>query len=120
MQLYPIVEAFTYLKERLDPDEDVFDAAAKFRRMAWSPGEPIQDFFTRYLEEAIKAGLSSKATCVFMVSQPPPEVQLKLKEWAKPKKMTCLKTPHCSLEPSGVLRKALADKSIGPQISGVG
>ena len=64
-----LAEAFAYLKERLDPEEDIFEAAAKFRRMAWSPGEPIQDFFTRYLEEAVKAGLSAKAACVFMVSQ---------------------------------------------------
>ena len=56
-----LAEAFAYLKERLDPEEDIFEAAAKFRRMAWSPGEPIQDFFTRYLEEAVKAGLSAKA-----------------------------------------------------------
>ena len=55
-----LAEAFIYLKERLDPVEDIFDAAAKFRRMAWSPGEPIQDFFTQYLEQAVKAGLSAK------------------------------------------------------------
>ena len=46
-----LADAFTYLKERLDPEVDMFDAAANFRRMAWSPGEAIQDFFTRYLEE---------------------------------------------------------------------
>ena len=33
-----LAEAFAYLKERLDPEEDIFEAAAKFRRMAWSPG----------------------------------------------------------------------------------
>ena len=80
-----LAEAFAYLKERLDPEEDIFEAAAKFRRMAWSPGEPIQDFFTRYLEEAVKAGLSAKAACVFMVSQSPVEVQPKLKDWILPK-----------------------------------
>ena len=80
-----LAEAFAYLKERLDPEEDIFEAAAKFRRMAWSPGEPILDFFTRYLEEAVKAGLSAKAACVFMVSQSPVEVQPKLKDWIRPK-----------------------------------
>ena len=33
-------DAFKYLKENLDPDEDEFEAAAKFRRMTWTPGEP--------------------------------------------------------------------------------
>ena len=46
-----LAEAFAYLKERLDAEKDIFDVAAKFRRMAWSPGEPIQDFFTRYLRK---------------------------------------------------------------------
>ena len=80
-----IEEAFSYLKERLDPEPDEFEAAANFRRMTWSPGEAVQDFFTRYLEEAIRAGLTPKAACVFMVSQTPGEVQHKLKEWINPK-----------------------------------
>ena len=33
-------DAFKCLKENLDPDEDEFEAAAKFRRMTWTPGEP--------------------------------------------------------------------------------
>ena len=32
-----IEEAFSYLKERLDPELDVFEAATKFRQMTWSP-----------------------------------------------------------------------------------
>ena len=81
-------EAFSYLKERLDPEEDEFEAAAKFRQMTWGPGEPVQDFFARYLEEGVRAGLTARATCVFMVSQVPGEVQPKLKEWVKPKENT--------------------------------
>lgn len=81
-------EAFAYLKERLDPEEDEFEAAAKFRQMTWGPGEPVQDFFARYLEEGVRAGLAARATCVFMVSQVPGEVQPKLKEWVKPKENT--------------------------------
>ena len=53
--------------------------------MAWVPGEPVQDFFVRYLEEAIKAGISAKSACVFMVSQVPLEVRTKLKDWVKAK-----------------------------------
>ena len=37
-------EAFSYLKERLDPEEDIFVAATNFRRLVWGPGEPIRTF----------------------------------------------------------------------------
>ena len=53
-----LAEAFTYLKERLDPEEDEFAAGAYFRKMCWIPGEPVLDFFARYLEEATMAKLS--------------------------------------------------------------
>ena len=66
-----LAEAFNYLKERLDPEEDEFLAAANFRRMTWSPGEAVQDFFATYLEEAVKAKITPRAACAFMVSQAP-------------------------------------------------
>ena len=37
-----IEEAISYLKERLYPEPDEFEAAANFRRMTWSPGEAVQ------------------------------------------------------------------------------
>ena len=51
--------AFTYLVERLDPKTDEFAATEKFRLMTWPPGECVTDFFARYLEEAIRATLTS-------------------------------------------------------------
>ena len=103
-------EAFTYLKERLDPEEDVFDSAARFRSMAWVPGEPVQDFFVRYLEEAIKAGISAKSACVFMVSQVPLEVRTKLKDWVKAKGDGL--DSDGALQFSIVVRKTLVEKGI--------
>ena len=78
-------EAFAYLKERLDPEEDIFDSAARFRTMTWVPGEPVQDFFVRYLEEAVKVGIKAKTACILMVSQVPTEIRAKLKDWIKTK-----------------------------------
>ena len=37
-------DAFPYLKERLDPEEDIFDSAARFRVMTRIPGEPVHDW----------------------------------------------------------------------------
>ena len=85
IQKESLAEAFNYLKERLDPEEDEFLAAANFRRMTWIPGEAVQDFFARYLEEAVKAKLTPRSACTFMASQAPLEVQQKLKDWVKPK-----------------------------------
>ena len=101
-----IEEAFDYLKERLDPD--IFEAAAEFRRMTWGPGELVQDFFTRYLEEAIKARLAAKSACVFMISQAPIDVQHKLKEWVKPKGNDMTEAEALQFGPQ--LRKALTEK----------
>ena len=75
-------DAIKYLKEKLDPEEDEFEAAAKFR-MTWTPGEQAPDFFPQYLEEAYKAKITPKTACTFMVSRAPVETQQKLKEWAK-------------------------------------
>ena len=73
--------AFTYLTERLDPEVDEFAATERFRLMTWSPGEQVTDFFTRYLEEAARAKLTPKQVCRFVVTQLPPVVHPKLKEW---------------------------------------
>ena len=45
IQKESLAEAFNYLKERLNPEEDEFLAAANFRGMTWIPGEAVQDFF---------------------------------------------------------------------------
>ena len=103
-------EAFTYLKDRLDPEEDEFDEAARFRNVTWTPGEAIQDFFTRYLEEAKKVGLTAKTACVFMVSHAPSEVQLKLKEWVKTKEETL--SIDEALQLGTTMRKLLSEKGI--------
>ena len=55
-------EAFTYLKERLDPEQDAFQTAAIFRYVAWSSVEPVQDF----------RAYSHKICLRLMVSQTPP------------------------------------------------
>ena len=103
-------EAFAYLKERLDPEEDEFLAGANFRRMTWTPGEPVQDFFARYLEEATKAKLRPRAACALMVSQAPAEVQLKLKDWVRPKEDTLSVEDALGFGP--VLRRVLEEKGI--------
>ena len=103
-------EAFAYLKERLDPEEDEFLAGANFRRMTWTPGEPVQDFFARYLEEATKAKLRPRAACVLMVSQAPAEVQPKLKDWVRPKEDTLSVEDALGFGP--VLRRVLEEKGI--------
>ena len=102
-------EAFTYLKERLDPEEDIFDSAARFRAMTWIP-EPFQDFFARYLEEAFKAGVTAKTACILMVSQVPPEARIKLKEWIIPKGNDM--SVEDALQFSTVVRKTLTEKGI--------
>ena len=47
--------------------------------MTWPPGEYVTDFFARYLEEAIRAQLTAKQGCRFMLTQLPQEVLPKLK-----------------------------------------
>ena len=110
IQKESLAEAFNYLKERLDPEEDEFLAAANFRRMTWIPGEAVQDFFARYLEEAVKAKLTPRAACTFMVSQAPLEVQQKLKYWVKPKGEALSVEDALGFGP--VLRRLLEEKGI--------
>ena len=110
IQKESLAEAFNYLKERLDPEEDEFLAAANFRRMTWIPGEAVQDFFARYLEEAVKAKLTPRAACTFMVSQAPLEVQQKLKDWVKPKGEALSVEDALGFGP--VLRRLLEEKGI--------
>ena len=38
LELDTITAAFDYLKERLDPEKEVFAAAERFRAMMWPPG----------------------------------------------------------------------------------
>ena len=103
-------EAFSYLEERLDSEEDMFEAAVNFRQMTWNTGEPVQDFFTRYLEEGVKAGLTARAVCVFMVSQVPSETQQKLKEWVKLKADTL--SVDEALQFCTQLRKAFTERGL--------
>ena len=103
-------DAFNYLKEKLDPEEDEFEAAAKFRRMTWTPGERAPDFFARYLEEACKAGITPKTAYTFMVSQAPVETQQKLKEWVKSQD-NALSLDN-ALHFGSVLRKVLGERGI--------
>ena len=103
-------DAFKYLKEKLDPEEDEFEAAAKFRRMTWTPGEPAPDFFARYLEEACKAGITPKTACTFMVSQAPVETQQKLMEWVKSQDNAL--SLENALHFGSVLRKVLGERGI--------
>ena len=58
-------DAFKLLKERLDPPTDRFPATSKFRQMVWLVGELVYDFFSRYLEEGLRAGLSTKQIYLF-------------------------------------------------------
>ena len=95
--------------------------------MVWIPGESIHDFFTRYLEEAARAGLTAKTACIFMVSQVPHEVQQKLKEWIRAKVDTLSVEEAVNFGPT--LRQELAEKAIpvdrgfhegiGPKVSTV-
>ena len=110
IQKESLAEAFNYLKERLDPEEDEFVAASNFRKMIWTPGEAVQDFFARYLEEAVKAKLTPRAACTFMVSQAPLEIQQKLKDWVKPKEEVL--SVEDALGFGSVLRKLLEGKGI--------
>ena len=105
-----LAEAFNYLKERLDPEEDEFLAAANFRRMTWTPGEAVQDFFATYLEEAVKEKITPRAACAFMVSQAPQEVRQKLKDWVKPKENAL--SVEDALGFGSVLKKLLEEKGI--------
>ena len=80
LELYTKTAAFEYLKERLDPEEDIFEAAERFRTLIWAPGEIPTDFI-RYFDEALQAELTPKQTCVFVVVSP--EVKAKIKEWIR-------------------------------------
>ena len=68
-----IAAAFEFLRERLDPEKDVFASAERFREMTWPPGELVMIFFVRYVEETIQAGLTPKQACTFFVTQMPNE-----------------------------------------------
>ena len=83
LELDTITAAFDYLKERLDPEKDVFAAAERFRAMMWPPGEFATDFLVRYIDEALQAELTPRQACVFFVTQMPHEIQNKLKEWIR-------------------------------------
>ena len=48
--------------------------------MKWPPGEYVTDFSARYIE-AIRAQLTPKQGCRFMLTQLPQEVLPKLKDW---------------------------------------
>ena len=110
IQKESLAEEFNYLKERLDPEEDEFLAAANFRRMTWTPDEAVQDFFARYLEEAMKAKLTPRAACTFMVSQAPLEVQRKLKDWVRPKEGSL--SVEDALGLGSLLKRLLEEKGI--------
>ena len=49
-------DAFNYLKEKIDPEEDEFEAAAKFRRMTWTPSERAPDFWHDTSKKRAKPG----------------------------------------------------------------
>ena len=53
--------------------------------MTWVRGEPVQDFFVRYLEKAVKFGINAITANVLMVSQVLNEIRAKLKDWIKTK-----------------------------------
>ena len=77
--------AFKLLKERLDPPADIFEAIGRFRLLVWPVGEQVYDFFAQYLEEGLRAGLSTKQVCMFMISQLPMEVRQQAKDWVNAK-----------------------------------
>ena len=66
--------SFKLLKERLDPPADIFEAIGIFRLLVLPVGEQVYGFFAQYLEEGLRAGLSTKQVCMFMISQLPMEV----------------------------------------------
>ena len=77
--------AFKLLKDRLDPPADIFEAIGRFRLLVWPVGEQVYDFFAQYLEEGLRAGLSTKQVCMFMISQLPMEVRQQAKDWINTK-----------------------------------
>ena len=68
-------DAFQLMKDKLDAVIDIFEATDKFRKLLWPVGEPVHVFLTRYLEEGTKAGLTSRQSCEFMITQLPAETQ---------------------------------------------
>ena len=85
MQKETLDDAFKLLKERLDPPTDIFQATSKFRQMVWPVVELVYDFFSRYLEKGLRAGLSTKKICIFMTTQLPCEVSQQAKDWINSK-----------------------------------
>ena len=77
--------AFKLLKDRLDPPADIFEAIERFRLLVWPVGEQVYDLFAQYLEEGLRAGLSTKQVCMFMISQLPTEVRQQAKDWINTK-----------------------------------
>ena len=77
--------AFTLLKARLDPPADIYEATNRFRQLVWPVGEQVYDFFARYLEEGLRAGLTTRQICVFMITQLPMEARPQAKEWVNGK-----------------------------------
>ena len=52
--------------------------------LLWPVGEQIYDF-AQYLEEGLRAGLSTKQVCMFMIRQLPTEVRQQVKDWINTK-----------------------------------
>ena len=110
LELDTIAAAFEYLKERLDPEKDIFAAAERFRTMTWPPGELATDFLVRYLDEAIQAELTPKQACVFFVTQMPQEIQAKLKEWTRTQNAEM--SEDNAMKMTGEIKRALLLKDI--------
>ena len=110
LELDTITAAFDYLKERLDPERDVFAAAERFRAMTWPPGEFATDFLVRYIDEALQAELTPKQACVFFVTQMPHEIQGKLKEWIRTQDAEW--SEDNAMKMAGEIKRALSLKDI--------
>ena len=109
LELNTITAAFEFLKERLDPEKDVFAAAERFKNLTWPPGELAMDFYVRFLDEALQAELTPRHACVFFVSQMPQEVQAKLKEWIRTREEL---SEDDALKMTGEVKRALLLKGI--------
>ena len=90
-------------------------AASNFRKITWTPGEAVQNFITRYLEEAVKAKLTPRVACTFIVSQASLEIRQKLKDWVKPKEE--ILSVEGARGFGSILKKLLEEKGI-PTVRG--
>ena len=74
-------EAFSVLKDALDPPIDKYKAMQDLCRMDWSPGVMIDDYYYSLKRLGHFAGAQSEMICSLLVSQLPKEIQGKAKAW---------------------------------------